>query len=113
MARVGIAIFFALLLCGLAIRANSRFRNQDRLPMQWSLTGDVTWSAPRALALAFVPALAIGILTINAVLAMNFQPRLGQESMVIPAFIGTGIVATGIQLLHFWLIAKTLHRDGS
>ena len=27
--------------------------------------------------------------------------------------IGTGIVATGIQLLHFWLIAKTLHRDGS
>lgn len=45
MATVGITIFFALLLCGLAIRANSRFRNRDRLPMQWWLTGDVTWSA--------------------------------------------------------------------
>lgn len=113
MATVGITIFFALLLCGLAIRANSRFRNQDRLPMQWWLTGDVTWSAPRALALAFVPALAIGILTINAVLAINFQPRPGQESIVIPTFIGIGIVATGIQLLHYWLIEKSLHRDGS
>jgi hypothetical protein len=110
---VGIAFFFALLLCGLAVRANSHFRNEDRLPMQWRLTGDVTWSAPRVLALAFIPTLATGILMINAVLALNLQPRPGQERMVLPTFIGVGIVSVGIQLLHFWLIEKTLHRDGS
>jgi hypothetical protein len=97
----------------LAIWANSRFRNEDQLPMQWWLTGDVTWSAPRALALAFNSSLATGILMINAVLAMNFQPKPGQEGMVLPTFIGVGIVSVGIQLLHFWLVEKTLHRDGS
>jgi sterol desaturase/sphingolipid hydroxylase (fatty acid hydroxylase superfamily) len=109
----GIAFFFGLLLCGLAIRANSRFRHADRLPMQWWLTGDVTWSAPRVLALAFVPALAIGVLVINAALAVNLQPRPGQGGMVLPGLIGTGILFTGIQLLHFWLIRKTLCRDDS
>jgi hypothetical protein len=81
--------------------------------MRWWLAGDVTWSAPRALVLAFVPALAIGILMINAVLAMKLQPRPGQKDMVLPTFIGVGIVSVVIELLHFWFIEKTLHRDGS
>lgn len=61
----------------------------------------------------FHPALATGILMINAVLAMNLQPRPGHEGMVLPMFIGVGIVSVVIELLHFWFIEKTLHRDGS
>ena len=77
------------------------------------LTGDVTWSAPRVLALAFIPALAIGVLAINAALAMNLQPRPGQEGMVQPGLIGTGLLFLMVQRLHFWLIEKTLRRgDG-
>ena len=113
MAMFGIALFFGLLLCRLAIRANSRLRREDRLPMQWWLTGDVTWSAPRVLALAFIPALAIGVLAINAALAMNLQPRPGQEGMVLPGLIGTGLLFLVVQRLHFWLIEKTLRRDDS
>ncbi len=113
MAMVGVAVVFGLLLCGLAIRANSRFRREDRLPMQWWLNGDVTWSAPRVLALAFIPALAIGVLAINAVLAMNLEPRPGQENMVLPGLIGTGLLFLVVQRLHFWLIEKTLHRGDS
>lgn len=113
MAMFGIALFFSLLLGGLAVRANSRFRHEDRLPMQWGLTGDVTWSAPRVLALAFIPALAISVLAINAALAVNLQPRPGQESMVLPGLIATGILFLVIQTLDFWLIEKTLRRGDS
>jgi hypothetical protein len=110
---LGIALFFGVILCGLALRANSRFRDEDRLPMQWWLTGEVTWTAPRVVALAFVPALAIVILTINAALALNLQPRPGQEGLVLPATIATGIIFIGVQLFHFWLMENTLHRNGS
>jgi len=89
MAMLGIAFFFGLILCGLALRANWRFRDESRLPMQWWLNGEVTWSAPRVGALAFVPALGIAVLTINAALALNLRPRPGQEGMVLPTFIGT------------------------
>lgn len=113
MAMFGIALLFGMILCGLAIRANSRFRREDRLPMQWWLPGDVTWSAPRVLALGFIPALAIGVLTINAALAANLQPRPGQEGMVLPGLIGTGVLFVVIQRLHFWLIERTLGRGDS
>ncbi len=33
MAIVGIALFFGLVLCGIALRANERFRGEERLPM--------------------------------------------------------------------------------
>lgn len=113
MAMFGIVFLFGLILCGLAIRANSHFRREDQLPMQWWLTGDVTWSAPRVLALGFIPALAIGVLTINAALAVNLQPRPGQEGMVLPGLIGTGLLFVVVQRLHFWLIQKTLGRSNS
>jgi len=110
---LGTAFLFGMILCGLALRANSRFRYEDRLPMQWWLTGEVTRTAPRVVALAFVPALAIVILTINAALALNLQPRPGQEGLVLPATIATGIIFIRVQLFHFWLIENTLHRNGS
>jgi hypothetical protein len=113
MVMLAIAALFGAILCGLALRANSRFRDEARLPMQWWLNGEVTWTAPRVLALAFVPALAIGVLAINVALAMNMQPRPGQEGMVLPGMIATGIIFVGVQLLHFWLIDSTLHRNGS
>ena len=34
----------------------------SRLPMQWGIRGDVTWRAPRAVALLFAPVLALLIL---------------------------------------------------
>lgn len=113
MALLGIAFFFGLVLCGLAVRANSRLCDEDRLPMQWWLNGEVTWSAPRVVALACVPVLAVGVLAINVVLALNLRPRPGQEGMVLPTFIATGVTFIAVQLLHVWLIEKTLRRNGS
>lgn len=109
MTLVFIAALLFLALCGLARQANARFRREDRLPMQWWLNGDVTWSAPRAVALAFIPALALPIFACLILL----PPRPGQEGVVLPALIVTGATLAAVQLLHFWLIQKTLGRKGS
>ena len=111
MMMIAIAFLFCLVLCRLALAANKRLRGEDRLPMQWWFNGDVTWSAPRALALAFVPALATGVFFGLILLSLNERPRADQEGEVLPIFIGIGIVLLGIQLLHLWLIKKTLRRN--
>lgn len=113
MATLGIAIIFGLILCGLAWKANERLKNENRLPMQWWLTGEITWSAPRPLALAFIPALAIVVLAIYIVSALTVRPRVGQETDIIPAVIGLGAIFIAIQLAHLWLIARTLRRNGN
>ena len=81
------------------------------MPMQWSLSGTVNWSAPRILALSFVPALAICFLTFFVVLALNVRPRAGQESMVLPMLIIIGATFVAANLFHLWLIEKTLRRN--
>jgi hypothetical protein len=102
---------FVLIGCILAYRADTRFHSETRLPMQWGLTGEVNWYAPRRLALAFMPAFAIVILGFFALTTLNFAPRAGQERLVFPALIGTGTTLVAVQLLHFWLIAKTLREN--
>ena len=46
MGMLVVAVILGLILCALAYQADARFRSEDRLPMQWWLTGEVTWSAP-------------------------------------------------------------------
>ena len=110
MGMLVVAVILGLILCTLAYRADARFRTEDRLPMQWWLTGEVTWSAPRRLALAVIPALAIAALSIFAVISFMMKPRAGQEALVLPSLIGLGLTFIAIQLAHFWLITKTLRR---
>ncbi|MXP26778.1 hypothetical protein GRI39_12105 [Altererythrobacter indicus] len=97
-----------LILCILARIANTRFHDEARLPMQWWLTGDVTWSAPRPIALAFIPALAA--LTFSAMLIISQAAGLspGQQHSELRAIIALGAVFVAVQLVHFWLIEKTL-----
>jgi heme/copper-type cytochrome/quinol oxidase subunit 3 len=108
---LGVAIIFAVILAGLSVRANARFQQHERLPMQWSLAGTVNWTAPRALALALIPALGTGLLGFIALLALNVRPRAGQEGMVLPVTMLVGAAFLGAQLVHFWLIERTLDRD--
>jgi hypothetical protein len=107
------AFLFILAHTGLALWANNRFQHEERLPMSWWVTGEVTWSAPRLLALAFHPALAVVTFATLALLATKVPPRVGQEDMVLPAFVGLGMTLVAAQAFHLWLIAKTLSRNGS
>ncbi|WP_153006288.1 hypothetical protein [Sphingomonas sanguinis] len=79
MSIVIVSVISVLILCALAYRADALFHSEERLPMQWWITGEVTWSAPRRLALAFMPALAIVLLGFVTIMALNVPARPGQS----------------------------------
>jgi hypothetical protein len=62
------------------------------IPMQWSLRGKVNWSAPRGLAFAFIPALALAI---YGVLAAGGNTE---------TFTPTGFALLAAQVLHVALV---------
>src|SRR3546814_6359411 len=98
----------------LSVRANSRFRQEQKLPMQWMLSrsrplsSTVIWSAPRIFALSLIPALAILVLVLFAIGSFTLTPRPGQEGMMIPSLIFIGGIFLAVQILHLRLISKTL-----
>ncbi|MES2443218.1 MAG: hypothetical protein V4574_10335 [Pseudomonadota bacterium] len=106
-----VGALFCLASCGIAIWANKRLRSEARLPMQWWLTGEVTWSAPRPIAVAFVPALAILVFAGLTVVSFYTRPRTGQEGMVIPSLLAVGLIFLAVQLFHLWMVEKTVRRD--
>ncbi|WP_137679985.1 hypothetical protein [Aurantiacibacter suaedae] len=93
-------------------RGNARFRDYARLPMQWGLHGQVNWTAPRALALSFIPVLAGVVLTSAFVASLAASPREGQEDAALPVFLILGGMFVGIFALHLRLIAWSLRRNG-
>lgn len=105
-----VSAVFVATLSALAWRANRRFRDESRLPMQWGIGGTVNWSAPRPLALAFMPALAIAVFGAQLFMASDIPPRAGQEGLIFPILVGTGATFVAIQLLHFWLIGRSVRR---
>ncbi|MDP9808375.1 hypothetical protein J2W42_001213 [Rhizobium tibeticum] len=56
-----------VLMVAVAIYAHQRIApDSGSIPMQWSLTGIVNWSAPRLLAFAFIPILALAAMLLLA-----------------------------------------------
>jgi hypothetical protein len=108
-AIIGVLFFFGL--CGVAYRANARVQSEYRSPMQWLLPDEVIWSAPRRIALAFVPALALVSFAGLAVLSLYARPRPSQEGMLIPSMIAIGLVFLAIQIFHLRMIERTIYRD--
>lgn len=109
MAVIGIIV--TLVGCVVAARANARLRDEARIPMQWSLSGRVTWYAPRLIALTFLPALTAGVLGTFCLLSVAVRPRPGQQGAEIPIFVGIGVMLIAIQLLHLWLAERTLRGE--
>lgn len=118
MAVLIVSAIFALVMIGLSIRANARFRQEKELPMQWRLSRSqplsrsVNWSAPRAIALSFTPCLAIGVLGLFNIAVVALTPRPGQEWMAVPILIFMGSVFVAAHVFHLWLIEKTLGHKG-
>jgi hypothetical protein len=116
MAVLVIATLFALAAIGLSARANSHLRQEERLPMQWLLSRSeplsktIVWSATRPLALSFMPFLTICSLTLFSVAALAIRARPGQEGLLIPTLLAFGSILITVQMLHLWMIAKTLGR---
>ncbi|MEN7536170.1 hypothetical protein [Aurantiacibacter flavus] len=112
LANLAAVVVALAVLAIMARRGNARFREYTRLPMQWGFRGQVNWTAPRAVALSFIPVLAGAVLTSAFVGSLTFAPRKGQEDAVLPAFLILGGMFVGIFALHLRLIAWSLRRNG-
>lgn len=105
-----LSLITIMTLIGLSVRANARFHRHDRLPMQWSLTGRVNWTAPRVVALSFIPGTGAAMLIFFTIMSMTIAPRPRQEAMVVPVavLIGSGFVA--VEIVYLLLVERTVRR---
>ena len=109
------AIVAVIAVCALvlmSVRENRRFKEQDRLPMQWSLNGSVNWTAPRPVALAFTPILAAIVLGATVWLTTALTPRPGEEGFAVPVLVFVALMFVGVHAFHLWLIRSSLRRSG-
>ena len=106
-----VGTLFCVASCGLAIWANKRLRSEAQLPMQWWLGGEVTWYAPRPIALAFVPALGVLVFAGLTVISFYTRPRPGQEWMEVPSLFAIGVIVLAVQVFHLWMVEKTVRRS--
>lgn len=111
MAQAVIAFLGIATLVVMSIRANSRFRDVEKLPMQWSLKGAVNWTAPRKVALSLTPILGAIILIFIAISSVMLEPRPGQEGLEVPITIVVALTLFAVHALHLHLIAKTLNSN--
>jgi hypothetical protein len=108
MLEVAISAFSIAVVGGMSLWANRHFAMFERLPMHWSLTGKVNWSASRRLALIFTPVLAtltllcVG-LTFAAAETLDSRDGLTATTAISGCFVGA-------HALHLYLISRTLRR---
>lgn len=94
------ALLSVLTVCSMlvvAYRADIRFQNHSRLPLQFGATGQAGWYAPRRIALALLPTLAASTLLLLAI----FAPVLSSVVLSCACLLGA-------QLLYHWLLARSL-----
>jgi len=93
-----------VIMTAISIAANSRLRKHDRLPMQWSISGNVNWSAPRIVALSFYPGLAAIMVLVLSFLSERV-PLHPKAAYSIPLLVMLLLV---IQCLWIWGAMRTL-----
>lgn len=95
---IALLLAFASMIV-LAVYAQFRIApGKKRLPMQWSATGQVRWDAPRLIALAFIPGIAVIIVLI---LAFTGIGRIWELVMIAwLLFISQGF--------HLWLVHRNI-----
>lgn len=106
-----IAMLALIVIIVMSVRSNTRFSNEQRLPMQWSFGGAVNWTAPRSLALSFTPILAAIVLSAATIGTLVSTPRPGQEGLKIPVIILLSLGLIGAHALHLWLIDRTIRAN--
>ena len=104
----GILGIFTLLMVLVALLANAYLPTAERLPMQWSLRGQINWTAPRYIGLGFFPALGFASMVAYILLMKYAGPREGQEDLVIPVMLLFGAIFLIIQIVHACLANRSL-----
>ena len=96
-----------LMYCG-AYASNYRFRAEKYIPMQWSISGSVNWSAPRLIAFYLLPVMSSAFIIVYCTFPALFVPKPGSEKLAVlaPSIVVTTFAI--VQLVHFWGVSKTI-----
>jgi hypothetical protein len=93
-------------MAGIAIWA---YRNvapdADRLPMQWSASGEINWRAPRLIAIAVTPLLMLTLILVIFILSRHDHAERNMALLWI-SFLGPAL-----QALHMALVARTAKNE--
>jgi hypothetical protein len=100
-----IVIVIVIVMIAISVWANSRLREYDRLPMQWSLSGKVNWTAPRVIGLSFFPMLAVIMVLTLSLLSQRLPYRPGHDAYAIPL---VAALLLAIQCAHLLMAMRTL-----
>ena len=99
MTRYGLPFGLLLLQFANAAISAGHFSRVEQLPMQWTFSGTVTWTAPRNLALGFIP------FTSTLVLATTALARRGGGGNTLTV---EAVLLTAVQILHLSLMWRTV-----
>ena len=109
MVELVIAIVVVAALAVMSIRASRRLKPADRLPMQWSFSGEVTGTARRRLALSFTPAVAaLSLCLIVTLTIVASEPRSGHADLATAVVLLVGTFFIGFHAIHLRLMARKL-----
>ncbi len=111
MLRLAIICVFLAILVIMSLVANNRFRSLDRLPMQWTINGEVGWWAPRIMALSLMPILAVILLGGTAAATAFAMPGHVQDDAATRGLLITAASFVAVHALHLVLIARTALRN--
>ncbi|MFN3364611.1 MAG: hypothetical protein ACK40W_11655 [Allorhizobium sp.] len=93
-------------MAGIAIWA---YRNvapdADRLPMQWSVRGEINWRAPRLIAVAVTPLLMVTLIVVIFIFSRHNHSERNMALLWI-SFLGPAL-----QALHMALVARTAENE--
>lgn len=103
-----ILIMTILVMTEMFRRANSRYRSETTLPMQWLLDGTVTRTASRRFALALFPVLSAVMLAAMVVLSIFLPARPGEEWLVVPVIAVVALLCVALNAFYLWMVAKSL-----
>lgn len=109
-----LAACFCILVIGAmfahALRLRPALPADARLPMQWSLTGRPTWTAPRDIGLFFLP--AFSMLTLGFMAALfALMPSEPTAKDALPWILGATALLLGLtQIIHLHFAVKHAQR---
>ncbi len=105
MVYVVLAVSIAAMV-GIAIWAHRNVApDADRLPMQWSASGEINWRAPRLIAIAVTPLLMLTLILVIFIFSRHDHAERNMALLWI-AFLGPAL-----QELHMALVARTAKNE--
>jgi hypothetical protein len=108
--EIALTLLTLATLIVMSVRYDRRHRGTAKLPMQWSLSGRVNWTAPRRGALAFTPVLAAIVLGTIQVTARFKPPTPGSDGSVLAALLSAALLLVAVHAVYLRLCDLTLNR---